>query len=348
MRAAAGCSRRPAAQTVRTTAHEILDVESKQRQVKPSAYALLNSIIDVARLKLPPAASIPTDGPAGRQGALDALTTIDGILVNRHFIYPGIGLVTYLSEGLTPKVLSKDEFQAARDGFHNIRRIARMNDHASKPFYVVDCDIASFIYLAVGEALHLPIALVEVPGHDFIRWTFHDGTHLNFGPWTGWKSPMLIIVESYNVPDDIIKPGLFMHALSHDDIMGYVIYLRGGGWGSNDYAKARQDYIEAIRLRPASPEPRDELAWSYATCSTPACRDAKQALTLATENVAIWRRALYLDTLACAYAASGDFAKAVPRAKEVLAFDWEENFRGDLDASPSRSALFPSGKRPEC
>lgn len=47
-------------------------------------------------------------------------------------------------------------------------------------YRLIDCDLAAYIYLAVGEVLDLPIYLVEVPGHFFVRYEFSDQTHLNW------------------------------------------------------------------------------------------------------------------------------------------------------------------------
>jgi hypothetical protein len=130
--------------TQRTIAHEILDVESELLTVKQADYALVDAIIEEARQKIPaPASQSESSHGNDHQAALQALTTIDGILVNRHFVYV---LITYLSDGLTPRVLSDADFQSARDDFHNIRRIPMMDANRHKPFLSADCDIASFIY----------------------------------------------------------------------------------------------------------------------------------------------------------------------------------------------------------
>jgi tetratricopeptide (TPR) repeat protein len=316
-----------------TIAHEILDIEKELRAVKPANYALIDSIIEEAKQNIPAPAGGFTG--ANRETALRALTSIDGILVNRRFIYV---LVTYLSDGLTPRTLSDADFESARDDFHNIRRIPMMDANRHKPVLIADCNIASFLYLAIGEALNMPISLVEVPGHNFVRWTFPDGAYLKFE--TRVEMSDAEYRQSYSIPNDVIKPDLMMNALSRDDVMGYVRYLRGRGWDEKgDYAKARRDYLDSVHLRPATPEARDYLALSYATCPSPSCRDAKQALALAQEDIAIWRRALYLDTLACAYAANGDFSAALREAKEVAAFS--DEFSGGFKAIRSGQLCSP-------
>lgn len=47
-------------------------------------------------------------------------------------------------------------------------------------YRLIDCDLTAYIYLAVGEVLDLPIHLVEVPGHFFVRYEFSDQSHFNW------------------------------------------------------------------------------------------------------------------------------------------------------------------------
>jgi hypothetical protein len=297
-------SAKRAPRVYQTTADDILDVESGLLPVQPAEYAFIDAIIDEAKKELP--ASIATRGDA-----LAAFQTIDKILIRRNVIYPGIGLVQYLHDGLTPTMLNDTQFQAAWDMPHNLRRRAYMAANKGKPFYILDCDTASFLYLAVADALHLPIRLVEIPGHNFVRWTFSDGSHLNFETMDGVERSDEDYIEGWAVPPNTIKPGFFMTAMTHDQVMGYVYGLRGGGWELKyQYAKAKRDYHTAKALRPQSPAPFNAESWIYATCTPTACRSSALAIKDGLVAVDDWRTPNYLDTLACAYASSGDFTKA--------------------------------------
>jgi len=73
-------------------------------------------------------------------------------------------------------------------------------------------------------------------------------------------------------------------------------------------------------------EPRDgfllnEVAWFLATCEDPEMRNATAAIRLARQAVAATSRtnAMYLDTLAAAYAEAGQFTNAVAVQKEAMA-----------------------------
>ena len=65
----------------------------------------------------------------------------------------------------------------------------------------------------------------------------------------------------------------------------------------------------------------NELAWSLATSADPNLRDGTNAVVLADKAVAATSRknASYLDTLAAAYAETGQFEKAVTAQQEAIA-----------------------------
>ena len=85
------------------------------------------------------------------------------------------------------------------------------------------------------------------------------------------------------------------------------------------YALARADYKAAIKLDPAAFAAYDGLAWQLATCPDPKFRDGKIAVVAAERacEISHWNAAGCLDTLAAAYAESGDFDNAV---------NWETKF----------------------
>lgn len=86
------------------------------------------------------------------------------------------------------------------------------------------------------------------------------------------------------------------------------------------HARALDCYRRAHRLRPLEPGIANNLAWLLLTVPDPALRDTAEALRLAE-----WacqrcgrRNPRHLDTLAAAYAASGDLPAAVDTMDEAL------------------------------
>jgi tetratricopeptide (TPR) repeat protein len=82
-------------------------------------------------------------------------------------------------------------------------------------------------------------------------------------------------------------------------------------------AEAIVHYREALRLRPNSPEALNNLAWLLATHPQPEFRDGAQAVVLAQRacDLTNRQRAIFLGTLAAAYAEAGRFDDAVRTAE---------------------------------
>jgi tetratricopeptide (TPR) repeat protein len=84
-------------------------------------------------------------------------------------------------------------------------------------------------------------------------------------------------------------------------------------WDENgSRQRAIADFHRSIKLGPDFYETYNELAWIYATSSDAKYRDSKQALAYAVRAVKLTdgKEPIAMDTLAAAYAESGNFEKA--------------------------------------
>jgi rhomboid protease GluP len=79
------------------------------------------------------------------------------------------------------------------------------------------------------------------------------------------------------------------------------------------YSEAIQHYKEALQIEPNNAESHNNLAWLYATSEDPKWRDPHAALEHARRAVELtqWKEAGFIDTLAEAHYASGDYQEAV-------------------------------------
>jgi membrane associated rhomboid family serine protease/tetratricopeptide (TPR) repeat protein len=89
------------------------------------------------------------------------------------------------------------------------------------------------------------------------------------------------------------------------------------------YPQAIERFREALRLQPNAAVSHNNLAWLYATSEDPKYRNPAQALEHARRAVDLskWREPTFVDTLAEAFYASGNFSEAVKVETLALALD---------------------------
>ncbi len=89
------------------------------------------------------------------------------------------------------------------------------------------------------------------------------------------------------------------------------------------YSEAVAHYEQALRIKPDFAVAHNNLAWLYATSEDPEYRNPTQALQHATRAVELtkWKEPGFIDTLAEAYYAAGNFADAVKTQARTLQLD---------------------------
>jgi tetratricopeptide (TPR) repeat protein len=111
------------------------------------------------------------------------------------------------------------------------------------------------------------------------------------------------------------------------------------------YSEAIADYDSAIRLNAAYARAYNSLAWLLAVCPDSHYRDGKKAIEYATQacELAHWKTANYLGTLAAACAESGDFDHAVKWEIKSQEFRWRQS-KEDQRKSQERLTLYKDRK----
>ena len=89
-------------------------------------------------------------------------------------------------------------------------------------------------------------------------------------------------------------------------------------WQQN-FSAALEHYSAAQQLQPANPQWLNNLAWLLATCPRQKFRDSSRAVTLARQACELtgFGKAIYMGTLAAAYAEAGKFDEAIATAQKA-------------------------------
>jgi len=110
--------------------------------------------------------------------------------------------------------------------------------------------------------------------------------------------------------------------------------------------QAIEHFKEAMRLNPDWDEPANVLAWYFAVNKESEFYNPDEAVRLAQHACRLtnYQKPDFLDTLAVAYAAKGDFGKAIETLEKALALcrsEQQESLKKELE---SRLVLFKTGK----
>lgn len=306
-----------------TIAHRLLALEHASLPGAEDVSATLDAVIDAATSRVRQASLAGTE----RERAIATLSLIARELDAQRFVYPGRGLVDTLHDGLADLLIDGSALTSLaqqEDNLANEERQRLLRDAVrarSTVFHVADCDVLSLLYLAVGERLDLPLAMIDLPEsgdsyeHTYVVWTLSDGTIVSWEATTGAER---------TEPDDphYATDGLFSRdslvarrangvPMTEDEVLGYWHRVIGSTLRNRGHdRRAAAAYREAIRLQPGSPVASQLLVWLLASSPDPRVRDGAEAITIARRLVADWPGPDHLYLLAGAYAAAGQWDDA--------------------------------------
>lgn len=291
--------------------------------VTVSMYAILDAIIDESVNVLKTFPNNLTDAQA-RDFAATSLTAIDCILLRHGFVYPGHGLVQLLSDGLGPTMYNDPANRnELRNEVHNIRRQKFIDAQGAGPFYVVDCDIASYIYLAVAEVMKYPLHLIEIPTHNFVRWVFDSGSYLDFETMDGVATDDDYYQSNWGIPSSFVGRGGILVTMNNMQALAYHYATVAVSWSwRGDLNRMIETYLRSIATDSTHPFSLNNLAWFYAAVPRIENRDGAKAVQFGKQAVAILADSDNLDTLACSYGQNNDFEMAIATEMNAINVAW--------------------------
>lgn len=115
----------------------------------------------------------------------------------------------------------------------------------------IDCDNYCALYVAIAEALRIPIVPAYAPNHSFIRFFFENGEYVNWETTEGVSRPDSYYVEALRIPKESIKAGVYLKTLTRREFLG-VGYNNAGAYlmAGRKFADAVPYFSAAVRLYP--------------------------------------------------------------------------------------------------
>jgi hypothetical protein len=202
------------------------------------------------------------------------------------------------------------------------------------PYYVVDCDIASYIFLSIAEVMKYPLHLVEIPQHNFVRWEFSAGSYVDFETMDGVETDDDYYKRKWFIPDEFVGRGGILDTMNDRQTKAYHDTTVAISWSWRGNVTRMIDfYTRSISTDNTHALAINNLAWFYAAAPKTELRDGIKAVDYGKQAAALVPDGDNLDTLACAYAQNGDFAKAAESENAAITAGYtpfNSSLRSDL------------------
>jgi tetratricopeptide (TPR) repeat protein len=244
-----------------TIGHLVLEIESGLG-VEPN-YRLLDKIIDET------SATLTTKGPYTREDAFGVLVAIDRVLDRKRFLFMiGVNLFSDMLtlQGLTSaqvrdlrrvkSVVDIWNLPEAEPGQLFLKPIqkAYVRNHIDEKYYFGDCDMFSLMYLSIADALDLPVRMVLLPDHAFLRWHYDgEDKYFNFEAHDlGWHSTPEYRLR-YQIGEETIASRAYLVSMTDREVLAQAYWRRAGEWMKRfKRDEAIQDFNQAIKMAPHS------------------------------------------------------------------------------------------------
>lgn len=290
-----------------------------------------------------------------RPDAISVLATVDSVFTEFRFLFftnltdPHFDFLTLAFRDLYPsyRYLSYA---------NNRYREAYWEAHKGENCRLIDCDLYCFIYLGIAEMNGLPLTMIELPAHNFIRWNFKDGQYINWEAIEGAYHPNETTLSCYYRLNDLNRH-YYLRPWPVNEVKSYYYTLRAATYDYNkkyiNPAKAKRDYEMALQYSSNRAVTFNNLVWLYVVnpaFDTSFNLPALLSMTDSAINKINDRN--YYDTRAGLYAQAGMFKKAVATAEQGIKTPYDpdnvlEDCRKHLEWFKKRITIREGKKREE-
>lgn len=172
-----------------------------------SDYATLDSLIDKAKTR------IITKEKYSKEDAVKILRTID-------------------------QILDEEGFRA---------EVEQLLFNGALKSKIRDCSASTYIYLGIAEAINLPLAAANAPGHLFVRWLFEDGQYINWETMVGEERSDGQYKTMYNIHPDSLG-NVYLKTLTNKKAKAVAHLAIANKWIKKDnFGKGIKYYLRAIK-----------------------------------------------------------------------------------------------------
>ena len=278
-----------------TLAEDLMAVEvTAIKKVPNNASALLREALKDGEAAAAAAAPRP---PRTREEALAVLKAIQEAMGKRHFVQP----------------IEKEDWPDTMGEALTIRA-------TSPPLYYVDCDMGAQLFISIGQRHGWDLRLVEAnEDHLFLRWHMPGGEVVNWDWSRGQSFDDDFYLASSSIETEKAR-ARYLTSLSLEEARAYyTIFI---ATHADDAAAAERLFKEAEKKQSKNPKFLNNFGWFYAT--HPGVSDEKRALGVEYALAGLSykpKNPNRLDTVACAFAAAGDRARALVYEDQAIQLD---------------------------
>ncbi|HLL32138.1 MAG TPA: hypothetical protein VK403_14205 [Allosphingosinicella sp.] len=311
-----------------TLAYRMLQRERAVRDVPASAEPLLRKVLSGAMEALGPDPAPPATADEFRAFA----EKVSVVLAAHNFVQPGStkDWPDTLGEAFAPLARS-DPRVASSLRADQPARLRHLKPEG--PVYFVDCDIGAMLIVSVAQMVGFDVAMVEVPGHNFMRWKSPSAATASWD-WTYWRAPDEAARAS-RLQSSLLTRNVFLASQTLEETEAYFKSVLAG---ELDDQPAKM----ALRREAAAAFPNNRVV-AYGVARTfalsPAASPAERREALGYSLLALSMEgngsseslADRMMAVACAYAANGEpaLAKAFTARARTLA-DIDKGYGGSI------------------